>query len=63
MGFGKEKTTYCYFAIATSTSLPSHSYVRMLVVKSTIIITIADDFFDIEGSLTKLEGLTNAIGR
>ncbi|TKY71658.1 S-linalool synthase [Spatholobus suberectus] len=61
MGFGREKTTYCYFAIAAATSLPHDSYVRTFVAKSAIIITVADDFFDMEGSLSELEGLTDAI--
>ena len=64
MGFGREKATYCYFAIsAVSPSLPHDSYVRMLVAKSAIMITVADDFFDTVGSLSELEVLTNAIGR
>ncbi|KAJ7968503.1 Terpene synthase [Quillaja saponaria] len=63
MGFGREKTTYCYFAIAASTSLPCDSYVRMLVAKSALLITVADDFFDMKGSLNELEDLTDAVRR
>ncbi|KAJ7968504.1 Terpene synthase [Quillaja saponaria] len=63
MGFGREKTTYCYFAIAACTSLPCDSYVRMLVAKSAILITVADDFFDMKGSLSELEDLTDAVRR
>nr|UXP70621.1 terpene synthase 30 [Aquilaria sinensis] len=33
MGFGREKTTYCYFAIASSFSLPYQSDMRLLVAK------------------------------
>ncbi|KAI4296668.1 hypothetical protein L6164_036609 [Bauhinia variegata] len=61
MGFGREKTTYCYFAVASATSVPHDSNIRMLVAKSGIIITVADDFFDMEGSLCDLERLTDAI--
>ncbi|CAL5183397.1 unnamed protein product [Lathyrus oleraceus] len=64
MGFGREKSTYSYFAVAASfTSLPHDSYVRMLVAKTAIIITVADDFFDSFGSLNQLEILTKAVQR
>ncbi|KAF3451524.1 hypothetical protein FNV43_RR07619 [Rhamnella rubrinervis] len=63
MGFGREKTTYCYFAIAASCSLPINSDVRIMAAKSAIIITVADDFFDMEGSLSDLQSLTHAIKR
>ncbi|KAK7327930.1 hypothetical protein VNO77_22023 [Canavalia gladiata] len=65
MGFGREKTTYCYFAVAAATSslLPHDSYIRMLVAKSGIIITVADDFFDMIGSINELEILSDAVRR
>ncbi|XP_039686183.1 S-linalool synthase isoform X2 [Medicago truncatula] len=64
MGFGREKTSYCYFAIAAAlTSLPYDSYVRMFLAKSAIIITVADDFFDSIGSLNELQILTDAVQR
>lgn len=63
MGFGREKTTYCYFAVSSSISLPHDSYVRLLVAKSGIIITVADDFFDKGGSLNELKSLTGAVKR
>ena len=63
MGFGREKTTYGYYAVAAATTLPHDSYRRMLVPKSAIIITVADDFFDMKGSLSELEDLTDAVGR
>ncbi|XP_059660928.1 (E,E)-geranyllinalool synthase-like [Cornus florida] len=63
MGFGREKTTYCYFAIAASISLPHNSPIRMLVAKSAILITVADDFYDMEGSMNELQRLTGAVQR
>ncbi|KAF8031229.1 hypothetical protein BT93_D0437 [Corymbia citriodora subsp. variegata] len=63
MGFGREKTTYSYFAVAASVSLPCNSDVRVLIAKSGIIVTVADDFFDMEGSLEDLEKLTDAVQR
>nr|QWB49557.1 terpene synthase 26 [Aquilaria sinensis] len=63
MGFGREKTTYCYFAIASSFSLPYQSDMRLLVAKSAVLITVADDFFDEEGSLHDLTLLTQSVQR
>ncbi|XP_021294504.1 (E,E)-geranyllinalool synthase [Herrania umbratica] len=63
MGFGREKTMYCYFAISASLSLPYDSAIRMMVAKSAILITVADDFFDMEGSLNELNILTDAVKR
>ncbi|CAA7029667.1 unnamed protein product [Microthlaspi erraticum] len=65
IGFGREKTTYCYFASSSSTSLPfeSATNVRTLMAKSGILITVADDFFDEEGSVDELEALTKAVLR
>ncbi|XP_058202818.1 (E,E)-geranyllinalool synthase-like [Rhododendron vialii] len=63
MGFGREKTTYCYFAVAASSSLPRGSAVRLIVAKSAILITIADDFFDMKGSLDDLQSLNEAVQR
>ncbi|XP_044495339.1 (E,E)-geranyllinalool synthase-like [Mangifera indica] len=63
MGFGREKTTYCYFAVASSTSLPYDSHVRLIVAKGAIILTVTDDFFDMAGSLNELINLTDAVKR
>lgn len=63
MGFGREKTTYCYFAVSASTSLPVHSLVRKIVAKSAILITVADDFYDMNGSLNQLQALSEAVQR
>ncbi|KAJ9168896.1 hypothetical protein P3X46_020375 [Hevea brasiliensis] len=63
MGFAREKTAYCYFAVSASASLPLDSDIRMTIAKSGIIITVANDFFDMEGSLGELEKLTDAIRR
>ncbi|PWA32309.1 geranyllinalool synthase [Artemisia annua] len=63
MGFGREKTLYCYFAVAASTALPHDSIIRMLVAKSAIVITVADDFFDMIGTLEELHLLVDAIYR
>lgn len=63
IGFGREKTTYSYFA--TVTSLPYEYAIKFgkLAAKSAILITIADDFFDEVGSFNDLEALTKAVLR
>ncbi|KAL4626719.1 hypothetical protein ACB092_05G117700, partial [Castanea dentata] len=53
IGFGREKTTYCYFVIASSSNLPHDSDIRMMAAKSAIVITVADDFFYMEASLSE----------
>ncbi|XP_020576698.1 S-linalool synthase-like [Phalaenopsis equestris] len=63
MGFGREKTTYCYFAAASSTCLPLNTNSRKEAVKSAILITIVDDFFDEKASLHDLSILTDAVQR
>lgn len=63
MGFGREKTTYCYFAASSSSCLPHDSIIRLIVAKAAILITVADDFYDMEGSLSELEALTEAVQR
>ncbi|KAL5581937.1 hypothetical protein UlMin_014379 [Ulmus minor] len=63
MGFAREKTAYCYFAVAATVPLPTLSDVRFAVVKSAILVTVADDFFDAEASLEELETFTRAIER
>ncbi|CAL2249697.1 unnamed protein product [Prunus armeniaca] len=63
MGFARQKTTYCHFAVASTASNSSLSDVRLAVVKSAILVTVADDFFDREGSTDELEALANAVNR
>ncbi|CAA0817905.1 (E-E)-geranyllinalool synthase, partial [Striga hermonthica] len=63
MGFGREKTVYSYFVTAASSCLPLNSNMRSVAAKAAIIVTVADDFYDMEGSLTELEALTDAIRR
>ncbi|KAM6550262.1 hypothetical protein CsatB_000070 [Cannabis sativa] len=65
MGFGREKSTYCYFAVASvCCSLDYNSPIRMMIAKSAILITITDDFFDMKGSIiTELNTFTKAVQR
>ncbi|KAL0919756.1 hypothetical protein M5K25_011874 [Dendrobium thyrsiflorum] len=63
MGFGREKTTYCYFAIASATCLPLNTESRKEATKCATFFTVADDFFDEKGSLHDLVILTDALQR
>lgn len=65
IGFGREKTTYSYFASAASSSsfLPFDSLLRLVVAKCSIVITVADDYYDEEASLSDLQILTDAVQR
>ncbi|PIN19742.1 Alpha-farnesene synthase [Handroanthus impetiginosus] len=63
MGFGREKTVYTYFAISATSCIPHNSIMRLVIAKTAIIITVADDFYDMEGSLNELEFLTDAVKR
>ncbi|KAH6829065.1 hypothetical protein C2S53_013213 [Perilla frutescens var. hirtella] len=64
MGFGREKTVYTYFSIASAWScIAYYSMMRLVAAKAAIIVTVADDFYDMEGSLPDLEILTHAVQR
>ncbi|XP_038979089.1 (E,E)-geranyllinalool synthase-like [Phoenix dactylifera] len=63
MGFGREKTTNCYFLASTPISFPLDSEARKIVAKCAILVTVADDFFDEHGSLDELQCLTEAVQR
>ncbi|KAL0919760.1 hypothetical protein M5K25_011878 [Dendrobium thyrsiflorum] len=63
IGFGREKTTYCYFAMASSSCLPFDIDSRKEATKCAILITVADDFFDEKGSMQELSILTDAVQR
>lgn len=63
MGFGREKTVYTYFAVASCSLFPHNSVMRLLIAKAAIIVTVADDFYDMEASLPELEILTLAVQR
>ncbi|KAK4485206.1 hypothetical protein RD792_007833 [Penstemon davidsonii] len=49
--------------VVASACLPSDSNMRLAISKAAIIVTVSDDFYDMEGSSSELEDLTNAIRR
>ncbi|KAK4340579.1 hypothetical protein RND71_039080 [Anisodus tanguticus] len=48
-------------AASSSSFLPYESFLRLVVAKCSIVITVADDFYDEEASLSELQILTKAI--
>ncbi|KAG1347133.1 putative S-linalool synthase-like [Cocos nucifera] len=63
MGFGRERTSYCYYICAAPISLPLDSEVRKVAAKCATLVTVADDFFDEHGSLDELQSLNEAVQR
>ncbi|GAB4831261.1 hypothetical protein Ancab_005274 [Ancistrocladus abbreviatus] len=61
VGFARERTAYCYFACASSIPSSYNCDVRLIVAKSATLITVAYDFFDMEGVLNELKYLTAAV--
>lgn len=63
IGFGREKTAYIYFSAAGSSGLPLVSEVRQVITKCAVLVTVADDFYDMEAELEELQRLTDAVRR
>ncbi|KAL4202076.1 hypothetical protein AMTRI_Chr02g219200 [Amborella trichopoda] len=63
LGFGREKTVYCYFASATTCYHPHLSLARLASAQTAILVTVIDDFFDFHGSMDELQSFTDAIKR
>ncbi|XP_058095948.1 (E,E)-geranyllinalool synthase-like isoform X1 [Magnolia sinica] len=63
LGFGRDKTTYCYFAVATNAYDTQMRAVRITSTKNGILLTIIDDFFDEYGSMDELRCFTDAVER
>ncbi|KAJ8616318.1 hypothetical protein MRB53_035690 [Persea americana] len=63
IGFGRERTVYCYFGVACTAYHPCLRAVRMTSAKNGILLTIIDDFFDFKGSMDELTCFTDAVER
>ncbi|KAL5989315.1 hypothetical protein ACLOJK_010214 [Asimina triloba] len=63
LGFGREKTAYCYFAVATTMYHTHMTEARMTAAKNGLLLTIIDDFFDCYATLDELTIFTDAIER
>jgi ent-kaurene synthase len=55
--FARQKQTYCYLSASATIFPPELSDARISWAKNSVLVTVADDFFDVEGSKEELENL------
>ncbi|PNT61834.1 hypothetical protein BRADI_5g21480v3 [Brachypodium distachyon] len=55
--FARQKLTYCYLSAAATVFPPELSGARLSWAKNSVLVTVADDFFDVGGSKEELENL------
>ncbi|XP_022039979.1 ent-kaurene synthase TSP4, chloroplastic-like [Helianthus annuus] len=53
----RQKITYCYFSVASILSSPELSDARIAWTKSCLLVTVMDDFIDVEGSVDELANM------
>ncbi|KAL6562416.1 Ent-kaurene synthase 1, chloroplastic [Orobanche gracilis] len=59
--FARSKSAYCYFSASSTIFAPEHSDARMSWAQNGILTTVVDDFFDVGGSIEKLENLIQLV--
>ncbi|KAK9074298.1 hypothetical protein SSX86_006895 [Deinandra increscens subsp. villosa] len=57
----RQKMAYCYFSGASVLSSPELSDARITWAKGAFLVTISDDFFDVDGSVEELENLIQCV--
>ncbi|KAD7116970.1 hypothetical protein E3N88_04238 [Mikania micrantha] len=57
----RQKMAYCYFSVTSILSSPELSDARIAWAKAGYLVTILDDFFDIEGSEDELMNLLHCV--
>jgi ent-kaurene synthase len=55
--FARQKQTYCHLASCATIFHPELSDARTATTKNSVLVTIVDDFFDVEGSKEEIENL------
>jgi len=55
--FARHRLTYCYLSSAATIFSPELSDARISWAKNSILTTVADDFFDVGGSIEELQNL------
>ncbi|KAM0863694.1 hypothetical protein ACQ4PT_044419 [Festuca glaucescens] len=55
--FARQKQTYCYLSASATIFPPELSDARISWAKNSVLVTVADDFFDVAGSKEELENL------
>ena len=61
--FARQKTTYAYFAAASTLSSPELSHARISWAKNVILITVIDDFFDVVGSMDEMVNFVEIVDK
>ncbi|KAM0017121.1 putative ent-kaurene synthase [Helianthus debilis subsp. tardiflorus] len=57
----RQKMTYCYFSVASILSSPELSDARIAWAKSCLLVTVMDDFIDVEGSVDELANMIQCV--
>jgi ent-kaurene synthase len=55
--FARQKQAYCYLSASATIFGPELSDARISFAKTSVLITIVDDFFDVAGSKEEIENL------
>jgi ent-kaurene synthase len=55
--FARQKHAYCYLSASATIFGPELSDARISFAKTSVLITIVDDFFDVAGSKEEIENL------
>lgn len=55
--YARQRMAYCYFSGASMLSSPELSYAHITWAKSSFLVTMVDDLFDVVGSVDESENL------
>ncbi|KAI5070149.1 hypothetical protein GOP47_0014492 [Adiantum capillus-veneris] len=61
--FARQKPIECFFSVAATLFEPEYCYARIVWAKCSVLVTLIDDFYDVQGSLCDLEKFLHAIER
>jgi ent-kaurene synthase len=59
--FARQKQAYCYLSASGTMFAPELSEARISFAKTSVLITIVDDFFDVAGSKEEIENLISLV--
>nr|XP_051218985.1 ent-kaur-16-ene synthase, chloroplastic-like [Lolium perenne] len=59
--FARQKQAYCYLSASGTMFTPELSEARISFAKTSVLITIVDDFFDVAGSTEEIENLISLV--
>ncbi|KAH7437474.1 hypothetical protein KP509_05G074100 [Ceratopteris richardii] len=61
--FARQKPAECFFSIAATLFEPEFAYARIVWTQISVLVTLIDDLYDVEGSPDDLERFINALKR